>query len=392
MKRGILLVNLIIIVFVLTFIPLIYAQEESEKEKSESFFDKIKNFFKNFFKQTNLDENIDIQKSIEEEIVNEEILDICNRNFSPKYSDDLFYDGALFDAHFHMPLLIDFSGVGGHIGEQASDSNIDPVLDKDILLNDMLCLLEKEKSRGMIGFTILVDEVLQKIINKAESINSETGGKINLFLMSMDFNSEKLNSIQQTNPGVFKGYGEVAFYLPNLKTQNPDNPNFMKVYEIAGENNLIVMIHPDARQETQIENAIRANPNTKFLLHGPEIENTVTGIISKYPNVYYSIDAILIRAPGSPGGLIYTTNNLQEMKSSFDQNYDRMMSDAVSKWKSRIEQYPDRFMWGTDRAYKWHHDEEVSILLEEFARDFIGKLDSSVQEKFAYQNAENILK
>ena len=48
-------------------------------------------------------------------------------------------------------------------------------------------------------------------------------------------------------------------------------------------------------------------------------------------------------------------------------------------------------MWGTDRAHKWTYDEEVSVLLEEFSRDFIAELDPSAQEKFAYKNAEKLL-
>ena len=68
-----------------------------------------------------------------------------------------------------------------------------------------------------------------------------------------------------------------------------------------------------------------------------------------------------------------------------------MLNEAVKKWKAKIERHPDRFMWGTDRAYKWHYDEEVSVLLEEFGRAFIGRLDPDVQEKFAYKNAESLL-
>jgi len=49
-------------------------------------------------------------------------------------------------------------------------------------------------------------------------------------------------------------------------------------------------------------------------------------------------------------------------------------------------------MWGTDRAHKWTYDEEVSVLLEEFGRAFIARLDPAVQKKIAYENAENLFK
>ena len=48
-------------------------------------------------------------------------------------------------------------------------------------------------------------------------------------------------------------------------------------------------------------------------------------------------------------------------------------------------------MWGTDRLEGWHFDKEVGGLVEEFSRAFIGELDSSVQEKFAYKNAQRML-
>ena len=68
------------------------------------------------------------------------------------------------------------------------------------------------------------------------------------------------------------------------------------------------------------------------------------------------------------------------------------MNRAVNKWKSAVKKHPDRFMRGSDRSLLWHYDEDVSILFEEFGRAFIGKLDPSVQEKFAYENSENLFK
>ena len=50
-------------------------------------------------------------------------------------------------------------------------------------------------------------------------------------------------------------------------------------------------------------------------------------------------------------------------------------------------------MWETDRQRpQWIFDEDFGHFIEETARTFIGKLDQSVREKFAYKNAENLLK
>jgi len=149
---------------------------------------------------------------------------------------------------------------------------------------------------------------------------------------------------------------------------------------------LIVMIHPGRNQKSNIGNVLQKNPNVNFLLHGFEIENDIVDLIDKYPNVYFSIDSAVLYAMqglfmGSKGQFV----------SRFEQEFDVNMNRAVNKWKSAVEKHPDRFMWGSDRGLRWHYDEDVSILFEEFGRAFIGKLDPSVQEKFAYENAEELI-
>src|SRR3989344_2160142 len=37
----------------------------------------------------------------------------CSREFSPQFRAEPYYTGPLFDAHFHMPLLVDFSKIEG---------------------------------------------------------------------------------------------------------------------------------------------------------------------------------------------------------------------------------------------------------------------------------------
>ena len=72
-------------------------------------------------------------------------------------------------------------------------------------------------------------------------------------------------------------------------------------------------------------------------------------------------------------------------------NFDLLLKEKLGDWKNIIEAHPDQFTWGSDRWYTWHYDPEVGGLVEEFGRTFIGQLDPSVQEKFAYKNAERLL-
>ncbi|MDZ4285336.1 MAG: hypothetical protein U1A23_00230, partial [Candidatus Sungbacteria bacterium] len=78
--------------------------------------------------------------------------------------------------------------------------------------------------------------------------------------------------------------------------------------------------------------------------------------------------------------------------SKLTQNFSAILDGAVNDWKTKIEKHPDRFTWGTDRGGEsWHYGEEVSRLFEELSRAFIGRLDPSVQERYAYKNAESLL-
>ena len=89
---------------------------------------------------------------------------------------------------------------------------------------------------------------------------------------------------------------------------------------------------------------------------------------------------------------IYGVETKEEFVSEFTSYYDKILDSNVKKWEVLIEKYPDRFLWGTDRAYDWHFDEDIGRLLEEMSRSFIGQLDFSVQEKFAYKNAERLIR
>src|SRR3989344_714805 len=320
---------------------------------------------------------------------------VGSRTFSPKYSVGPHYTGPLFDAHIHMPTLIDTSQVDpskleGH-GVSAADIT-GHTADRDAETNRLLCNFEREKVRGAIGFTIGEAELLTETLSGAKSMKAKVGSMVDLFLTPASFNAGGLDNIIAGNPNLFAGFGEMAFYHPSYANTPPDASSVVQIYEVAGKHNIIVMMHPDARQEIAIENAIKQNPNVKFLLHGPETENTVHGIIGKYPNVYYSIDAMLIRLSSAPGALMYMVSGKDEFKTKFAQNYTAILNNSVNQWKAKIEQYPDRYMWGTDRSDPWTYDEDMSALIEEFARDFIAELDPAVQENFAYKNAEGLLR
>lgn len=311
----------------------------------------------------------------------------CSREFSPQFNAEPYYSGPLFDAHFHMPPTWE---------EQDPEPDWPwrpPVLGKEITLSQILCYFDKEKVTGAITFNIgeyEYENLEQSIQDMAERKKQLPEG-VHLFLIPSELGAEELDEIVTSHQGVFDGFGEISHYSPERDGQTPDDPVSLEMYNVAAKHGLIVMFHPGKNQRSKVENALQKNPDVKFLLHGPEAEDYITDLIKKYPNVYYSIDTLLIRLPNPLRPLMYTVSGKEEFKLTFTENFDVILNRAVKDWKEKIEQHPDRFMWGTDKYTDWHFNEEMSILVEEFARAFIGRLSPEVQEKYAYKNAERLI-
>jgi len=284
-----------------------------------------------------------------------------------------YYTGQLFDAHFHVPNL------------------------SEVSLSNLLCTFDKEKVKGTILFYWNGQLSLEKRLAEAESIKNASSGKIRVFLAPVQYSLKALEDIEAAHKGLFTGYGEMAFYNRGDPSQSyypksPDEQQFLDIYALAEKNNFVVMIHPDKGQQQAIENVLQKYPDVKFYFHGDEIEGAIIGLMDKYPNVYYSIDAVLSRLPFPPADALHLSSSENDYVSKLTQNFSAILDGAVNEWKTKIEKHPDRFTWGTDRGgFTWHYGEEVSRLFEELSRSFIGRLDLSVQEKFAYKNAENLL-
>ena len=70
-----------------------------------------------------------------------------------------------------------------------------------------------------------------------------------------------------------------------------------------------------------------------------------------------------------------------------------MLKLDLSLWKGFIERHPEQVLWGTDRgvSVEWDKEPEVALILNNYTRAFIARLAPSVQERFAYQNAEKLM-
>lgn len=128
------------------------------------------------------------------------------------------------------------------------------------------------------------------------------------------------------------------------------------------------------------------NPDIPFIVHGEQVENEIGDLMSKYPNVYFTVNDLY-----GDQHLLHPGETTESFVAAL-QPYEPLLEQDIATWKDVIEEHPDQFLWGTDRGgiAVWTFDLEVGQALVDYARAFIGRLDPDVQEKFAYKNAEEV--
>ncbi len=311
--------------------------------------------------------------------------------FQRQFSNTPYYTGQLFDAHFHMP---QFFKIPNH--PEA------PVLDQDISKKDVACLFgDQNRIKGAFAFYGIPSNLKTTALQSIKSIEQQFPGTISHFLEYVVFPGysvvpSEIENILAGNKGLFKGYGEISLYLPHYSSVKPNDPAMRELYGIAGQYGLPVYIHPIEGQQQAIEEVLRDYPNTQFIFHGAETLSSANlfydTFLDKYPNAHYGVDIVLYGEDAIGRPLLDDQNGKQDFIAKFKQNWQSTLDSKVAFWKSKIERHPNQFLWGTDRgSYRWHYDEDINALLEEYSRAFVGQLDSAVQEKYAYKNAETLL-
>ncbi|MEK6869288.1 MAG: amidohydrolase family protein [Nanoarchaeota archaeon] len=311
-----------------------------------------------------------------------------------KFNTNPYYTGPLIDSHIHMPSAFRIpSGFA-----QQADWN-PPVLDQDVSKAEIVCLFDKEGINYAFGFYPVINLMTGQSVQVAKKFDQQYPGRMIPFIMpphvtDIDLKLDQIEEILNANKGFFKGYGEIGLYKGSFKGVSPDDPSLLEIYKIADKHNLIVMIHPDDGQRQAIERILKDYPNVIFLFHGTDnMGSYATDIVGKYPNAYFTIDTDLSDIPNERESvsLYDAKGGKEEFVFEFKRDYNKVLDSAITAWKDSIEKYPDKFLWGTDRASEMHFDPEVGALLEEIGRSFIGQLGPNVQEKFAYKNAERLL-
>lgn len=308
-----------------------------------------------------------------------------------EFNKEPYYSGPLIDSHVHMPTTAKIvSSIAGKNGLEL------PVLEGDLSADNLICLFESQGITKTFGFHITSKFAEGAGVSAAKEIEKAYPGKIIHFIMPppvkfLNIDPAGIEGILSSNKGLFKGFGEVALYMDSYEETKPDDPNLKEIYKLADQHNLIVMVHPEDGLRDGVEEILRDFPNVVFFFHGGEEQEWIIGLMSKYKNFYYSVDANILSLYGFKKEHQFQKPTKEEYLAYMRENFDTELKEAVDRWEVKIEANPDRFTWGTDRWFAWHFDPEVGGILEEFSRSFIGRLDSAVQENFAYKNAQELL-
>ncbi len=307
--------------------------------------------------------------------------------------DDSYYTGPLIDTHFHIPHIPD-SPVRG----LDALTDIKPLLGRNIYVSDLVCLLEDEGTAKVFAFFPVWPNVdSQYPLDLATRTMSQHPDLFVPFLMPPGPDdvppTEDADTVRQmldSTLGLFQGYGEIGLYELGTRRKGtdfpPDAPIFRGIYPVVAQHNLLVYLHPGRGHEDNLERVLADFPEIDFIVHGEQIEAGIEDLMDGYPNVFFTVNDLY-----GDQYLLNTRETKQSFLAAFE-DYKPLLEKDLETWKPVIERHPDRFMWGTDRGDAvWTFDREVGRQLVDYGRAFIGRLDVSVQEKFAYKNAESLL-
>ncbi|MEK7108089.1 MAG: hypothetical protein AAB898_00265, partial [Patescibacteria group bacterium] len=143
---------------------------------------------------------------------------------------------------------------------------------------------------------------------------------------------------------------------------------------------------PGDGQADNLARALKQFPEITFLVHGDQIQPSIESLMEGYPNIYFTMNDLY-----GDEWLLRPEVSKEEFLAYFE-NIEPLIKKDLKMYSGMIRRHPDRFMWGTDRGdVLWTYDAEVGQTLVDYARAFIGRLDPSLQENFAYKNAERVL-
>ncbi len=312
-----------------------------------------------------------------------------------------YYQGPLIDTHLHLPALPDSMPEEGEEdeenynyeeNEEGAFGGPQAILGINVKMSEIACALKNEGTMKNFAFFPIYPEMYQQALEIANKTMAQYPDFFTPFIMpptedTPTVEAPVLRKMLAVYPSLFEGYGEVGSSPTEEKNPPVDDPLYLDNYKVAREYKLAVYYHPGWNQVKNWERVLKQHPDINFIVHAEELEEDISYLMSKYPNIYYTANSDF-----NPHFRLYVGKSKEEFLKAVEKDFDKLIAHDLQRWKTLIEKHPDRFMWGTDRGDAvWNYDVDVGLFLVKYARAFTGKLDSSVQEKFAYKNAEKLI-
>ena len=333
---------------------------------------------------------------------------VCRDTPKPIYPT-AYYQGPLIDTHLHIPSIPDWSA---EEEQQMKDETPEgrfggpqALLGWNVKMSEIACTLKQEGThKNFAFFPAYEDEISTYQLEMWNRTMHEYPDQFTPFIMASGNDGEPdgfptvdaatLRKMLAAYPNLFEGYGEIGLYEREnggSKALPPDSERLEKIYPLVRQNHLVVYFHLGNGQKAAFERILNANPDITFIWHGDQLTiSEIEEVLGKHKNVYYGIDEFF----GGQREIFekYVGESKEEYLETVNENFDKVVKQAVSNWKPLIEQYPDQVLWGTDRGDAvWNYDLDVGQMQVKIARAFTGKLDPAVQEKFAYKNAQRLI-
>ncbi|MFC2002970.1 amidohydrolase family protein [Chloroflexota bacterium] len=286
------------------------------------------------------------------------------------------YTGPLFDTHLHTRNILPQS------------------------LETLLSYLDREKVDWAVCFHTFPSSQRSSLLSIIRSIGSRVvmlrGG--NQFLSGKYGEADMRQYLQPK--GSLWGFGEISLWKEEYQSVTFDSPRMQTLFQLANEAKGIVMIHASnvsqggrPTESSEVEPSLRKYPDTIFLIHSIGNFDLVAQLMSKYPNVYFSMDFVgsFRLGRGVSLGASAGSKNAESFLAAVNQiGLDDIVERNLRDLAPLLQQYPDRIFWGTDLSEPWHLEEPVSDVVTSISRHFIGRLPADIQKKYAYQNAQRV--
>ncbi|WP_372758647.1 amidohydrolase family protein [Litorivivens sp.] len=182
------------------------------------------------------------------------------------------------------------------------------------------------------------------------------------------FNPTDMNAARQIElliqryPGLWEGIGEILTRhdaltaLTSGETARADHPALMQVYKVAAKHHLPVLLHSNLSSlredepiyQPELENALKANPDTRFVLAHAGTSESIEALQKPIANLPEILGDLLARYNNLAIDLSWSVRDHYLFKGS-----KKNRETVDERWLELIEKYPDRFLLGSDKVGKF---------------------------------------